>query len=112
MDLQLEGKHQLSPAPLSQVQSWPNDNSPSEALFETWLRRRAHRIKPATDVYLGVRFTAVMPGSGRVGGFRIPPVHGKLGISTANHEPVVGIGGHESTDFTSEFLQRCHVLSS
>jgi len=46
--------------------------------------------------YLGVSFTAVMPGSGRVGGFRIPPMHGKLGISTSNHEPVDGIRGHES----------------
>lgn len=62
--------------------------------------------------YLGVSFTAVMPGSGRVGGFRIPPMHGKLGISTSNHEPVDGICGHASTDFTPEFLQRCHALSS
>src|SRR5271170_886340 len=53
-----------------------------------------------------------MPGSGRIGGFRIPPMHGKLGISTSNHEPVDGIRGHESTDFTSEFLQCCHALSS
>src|SRR5450759_143587 len=45
-----------------------------------------------------------MPGSGRVGGFKIPPVNGKFGISTSNHEPVDGISGHESTDFTPEFL--------
>jgi hypothetical protein len=57
-------------------------------------------------------FTAAMPGSGRVGGFRIPTVHGKIGISTSDHEPMDGIGGNESTDFTSEFLQRCHALSS
>jgi len=56
-------------------------------------------------------FTTVMPGSGRVGSFRIPPVHGKLGISTSNHEPVHGITGHDSTDFTSEFLQCCHALT-
>jgi hypothetical protein len=55
-------------------------------------------------------FTAVVPGSGRVGGFRIPPVHGKIGISASNHKPVDGIGGNESTDFTPEFLHRCHVL--
>ena len=79
-------------------------------LLETWLRRRAHRIKPATDVYLGVGFTAVMPGSGRVGSFRIPPVHGKIGISTSDHEPVDRIGGNESTDLTPEFLLRCHSL--
>src|SRR6266851_1857614 len=44
-------------------------------LRKTWLRRRAHRVKPSTDVYLGVSFSAVVPCSGRVGGFRIPPVH-------------------------------------
>src|SRR5579863_1063798 len=75
------------------------------ALPETWLRRRAHRLEPATDVHLGMSFTAVMPGSGRIGGFRIPPAHSKLGISASNHEPVGGAGGHQSTDFTSKFLQ-------
>jgi hypothetical protein len=49
-----------------------------------------------------------MPGSGRVGGFKIPPVNGKFGISTSNHEPVDGISGHESTDFAPEFLPCCH----
>jgi len=53
-------------------------------------------------------FTAVMSGAGRLGGFRIPPVHRKIGISTSNHEPVDRVGGYESTDFTPEFLQRCH----
>jgi hypothetical protein len=52
-----------------------------------------------------------MPGSGGIGGFRIPPMHGKFGIATSNHEPVDGIRGHESTDFTSEFLQFGHALS-
>jgi len=57
-----------------------------------------------------VGFTAVVPGSGRVGVFRTPSVHGKIGISTSNHEPVDGIAGNQSTDFTPEFLQRCHAL--
>jgi hypothetical protein len=57
---------------------------------------------------LGMSFAAVMPGSGGVGGFGIPTVHGKIGISTSNDEPVDGIRGHQSTDFTPEFLQRCH----
>ena len=57
-------------------------------------------------------FTAVIPGSGRVGGFRIPPVHGTIGISASNYEPVDGISGNEYTDFTPEFLHRCQVLSS
>ena len=56
--------------------------------------------------------TAIMPGSRRVGSFRVPPVDSKIGISTPNHEPVDGVGGNESTDFTSEFLERCHGLCS
>jgi len=40
-----------------------------------------------------------------LGCFRVPPVDGKIGISTSNHEPVEGVGGNESTDFTSKFLQ-------
>src|SRR5437879_1194629 len=82
------------------------------ALDKIWLRRCAHPVKPATDVHLGVSFTAVMPSSRRVRGFRIPPVHSKLGISTSNHEPADGVSGHQSTDFTSKFLQRCHALRS
>ena len=54
---------------------------------------------------LGMSLTAVMPSSGRVGCIRIPAVHSKLGISTSNHEPVDGISGHQSTDFTSKFLR-------
>ena len=87
-------------------------SSPPEALREARLRRRAHRVEPAADVDLGVSFAAIMPGSGRVGGFRTPPVHGKLGISTPNHEPVDRITGHASADFTSEFPQGCHAFSS
>src|ERR1700694_3428428 len=52
-----------------------------------------------------------MPCSSRVGGFRIPPVHGKLGLTASNHEPADGMISHESTHFTSEFLQRCHALT-
>jgi hypothetical protein len=51
-----------------------------------------------------------MPGSCRIGGFEVPTQDGKFGISTANHEPVSGFTGHESADFTSEFLYRCHVF--
>jgi len=53
-----------------------------------------------------------MPGSRRVDCFRVPPVDGKIGISTSNHEPVDGVGGNESPDFTSELLERCHGLCS
>ena len=53
-------------------------------------------------------FTAVMTGSGCVCGFRVPTEHGKIGVSTSNHEPVGGIRRHESTDLTPEFLQRSH----
>lgn len=86
--------------------------SPRRLLDKLWLRRRAHRFKPATDVHLGVSFTAVMPGSGGAGGFRIPPVHGKVGISTSNYEPVGGARGNESANFTPEFLQCCHAFCS
>jgi hypothetical protein len=79
-----------------------------QALCKTWLRRRAGRFEPTTDVHLGMSFTAVVPGSGRIGGFRIPPVDSKIGVSTSNHEPAGGIRSHESTNLTSEFLQRCH----
>ena len=77
-------------------------------LAKIGLRRSANRVKPAADIDLGMSFTAVMSGSGRFGGFRIPPVHRKIGISTSNHEPVDRIGGYEPADFTPEFLQRCH----
>ena len=53
-----------------------------------------------------------MPGSRRVDCFRVPPVDGKIGISTSNHEPVDGVGGNESPDFTSELLEHCHGLCS
>jgi len=55
-------------------------------------------------------FTAVMPGSGHVSGLGIPSVDREIRISAPNHEPVRGISGHKSTDFTSEFLQRRHPL--
>jgi hypothetical protein len=51
-----------------------------------------------------------MPGTRRVGRFKIPPVDSKIGVTTSNHEPVDGVGGNESTDFTSEFLERRHGL--
>jgi hypothetical protein len=51
-----------------------------------------------------------MPRSGRIGSLGIPSVHGKIGISTSNHEQVNGIAGHDSTNLTSEFLQRCHGI--
>src|ERR1700683_4634100 len=49
-----------------------------------------------------------MPGSGCVCAFRIPTVHGEIGVSASNHEPVGWIRSHESTDLTPEFLQCCH----
>ena len=81
-----------------------------EALLESWLWRCTHGVKPAADVYLGMGFAAVMPGTGRCGSLGTPSVHSKLGIPTSNHEPVHGIIGHDSTDLTSEFLQSCHRL--
>ena len=82
-----------------------------EWLFKAWFRRRAHRIKPATDVDLGMSFPAVMASSRRVGGFRIPSVHSEIGVATSNDEPMSRIGGDEPTDLTPEFLQLCHGCS-
>jgi hypothetical protein len=59
-----------------------------------------------------VSFTAVVPGFRCVGGVGVPPVHGKFGLTTSNHEPTRGVTGHDSTDFTSEFLYRCHAFLS
>jgi hypothetical protein len=105
------------------VEKWFTDLAPARVpncqfcglaghpLHETWLRRCANRFKPAADVHLGVSLPAVMSGSGSLGSLRIPSLHGKLDISTSNHEPVDRITGHDSTDFTSELLQRRHVFS-
>jgi hypothetical protein len=86
--------------------------TPGQALHETGLRRRADRVKPAADVNLGMSLSAIMAGPRGVGRFRVPPIDGKIGISTSNHEPVDRIRGNESTDFTSKFLQRCHARRS
>jgi hypothetical protein len=83
-----------------------------ELLPEGWFRWSAHGFEPTTDVYLGMSFTAVMPGIRRAGDFGIPSVYGKFGFSTSNYEPVNGVTGHESTDFTSEFLYCCHAFAS
>jgi len=55
----------------------------------------------------GVGFTRVTSDSGGVGGFGIPPVHGKLGIATSTHRPVEGVIRHQTTHIASKFLQRC-----
>jgi hypothetical protein len=39
------------------------------SLLEARLWRRAHRVEPATDVYLGMSFTAIMPRTGGIGRF-------------------------------------------
>jgi len=75
-----------------------------QALGKPGLRRRAFRVKPAADVNLRVGFTTVMPGPGRVGGFRVPSVYGEIGIPTPNHEPADRIRRYQSAHFTSEFL--------
>ena len=79
------------------------------ALFERWFRRGTHRLKPATNVHLGMGFPAVMSSLRRIGGFRVPSVHGKLRLPTSNNEPVNRVTGHNSANLTSEFLYRCHA---
>ena len=39
------------------------------SLLEARFGRRAHRVEPATDVYLGMSFTAIMPRTGGIGRF-------------------------------------------
>ena len=39
------------------------------SLLEALLWRRAHRVEPATDVYLGMSFTAIMPRTAGIGRF-------------------------------------------
>jgi len=80
------------------------------ALLIGRFRRRANGLEPAADVHLGVSFAAVVAGTLRVGGFGVPSVHGKRGISTLNHEPVSGVTGHKSADLTSEFLYGRHLF--
>jgi hypothetical protein len=57
-------------------------------------------------------FTAVVSSPHCVGRFGVPAVYGKFSISTSNHEPVYGVTGHDSANFTSEFLFRRHVIVS
>jgi len=75
---------------------------------EVWLRRRTHGVEPSADVHLGVGFAAEVPCPIRICGRRVPPENGQLGIATSNHKPVCGIVGHDSADFTSVFVKRCH----
>jgi len=71
-------------------------------------RRPTRRLQPATDIYLGVRLSAVMPTT--IGGrcFRAPLNHGQFSAATSNDEPVDRIGGHRATNLTSEFCNRRH----
>lgn len=94
-----------------QFVGFPDDDSLTRTLGKNWLRRRAYRVEPAANVYLGMSFTAVMSCTRCIGGFRIPPVNGEIGISASNHEPVDRIGGNQSTNFAPEFLQHCHAFS-
>ena len=54
-------------------------------------------------------FSAVVASRRGVGGFGVPAVHGKLRLSTSNDEPVNGVTGHNSANFTSKFLYRSHA---
>lgn len=38
-------------------------------------------------------------------------MHGEIEITALNYKPVDGTAAHNSTDFTPEFLQRCHEFS-
>src|SRR5450631_1440975 len=53
-------------------------------------------------------FTAVVSSPCRIGRFSVPSVYGKFSLSTSDDEPVNRVTGHDSANFTSEFLHRCH----
>ena len=61
----------------------------------------------STVCLLYTSFTAVMPGTDRVCAVRIPTVHGKIGVSTSNHEPAGRIRSQEST---TSHLNSCSVV--
>ena len=80
----------------------------SFGLFKIWFGRGTNGIKPAADVDLRVGFSAVMTSSCRFGDLGTPAVNRKIGISAVNHKPVQWIGGHDTADFATEFLQCRH----
>src|SRR6266481_871985 len=77
---------------------------------EVWFRRRTYRVKPSANVHLSVGFPAVVPCAGCICGLRVPFENSELRIAALNHKPVNRIAGYRSTDFTSEFLKRCHEI--
>jgi len=78
---------------------------------EIRLRRRANRLKPAAYVDLRVGFAAEVPSASRARGIYIPLEHRELRIATLNDNPVIGVVGDSSTDFTSEFLKSRHAIA-
>ena len=72
------------------------------------LRRRTCRLKPSADVNLGMGFSAIVPCPSRIGRFGVPFDNSEVRASALNHEPVSGICGYYSANFTTEFAYRCH----
>jgi hypothetical protein len=73
--------------------------------------RRAYRLKPPAHVHLSMGLSAEMAGSGRGRRFRIPLEQPELRVSALDYEPVIRAIGNVSTDFTAEFLKRCHGVT-
>src|SRR5262249_12432668 len=76
---------------------------------EVWFWWCTNGVKPSADVHLRVGFSAEMACSGGIRGLRVPFVHRELRIAALDDEPMNGIAGYRSADFTSEFLQGCHL---
>jgi hypothetical protein len=74
-------------------------------------RRRTYGFEPSADVNLGMGLSAVVPGPSRIGRLGAPFHNSEVRVSAFNHEPVNGIGGYYSADFTTEFAYRCHGFS-
>ena len=51
---------------------------------------------------------AVVPCPGRIGGLGVPFDNSEVRVSALNHEPVNGVGGYPSADFTTKFAYRRH----
>ena len=86
----------------------PDHGDSARCLYIIRFRRGTHRVEPATDVHLGVAFSAEVACFSRTGSLSVPSKNRELRISALNHKPVNGIAGHRPADLTSEFLQRCH----
>jgi hypothetical protein len=90
------------PPKSSWPRSWSSANPPApreSRLVKGSLIRR--RLKPAADVHLRVRFAAVVPRVGRVGGFLRPFENRQLRVVAMDHDPAHRIVALLAANLTS-----------